>query len=174
MGLARLNRGQLVLVAAAVIAIGLVPILFAYLQLGFHPDVDRTPAVAGDDAVAYLDRSVHDAAAATAGDYAAHESDGLADAVRDSIDDDIEALARSRLEEGVGYEVTYNATAAAGWEGAACETGPGARFGECAADGGVVVQPRAGDAVLVAVAFDVRAIGPESTAELTVVIDVGG
>lgn len=41
-------------------------------------------------------------------------------------------------------------------------------------DGGVAMQERTGDAVLLAVGFDVRVVGPDAEAELTLVIDVGG
>ena len=55
MGLVRLNRGQLVLVAAAVVAVGLVPVLLAYLQLGYHPDTAPEPDVSGETADAIQD-----------------------------------------------------------------------------------------------------------------------
>jgi hypothetical protein len=174
MGLVRVDRGQLVLVAAAVIAIGLAPVLFAYLQLGYHPDVEPRPDVSGGQAVDYLDRSVHDAAAETAGEYAWRDRDAMAAAVRDRIDADVETLERARLEEGVTYVVGYNDTAAERWLDDNCVSGDGKRFGDCAADDGVVLQDRAGEAVLLAVAFDVRVVGPDGESELTVVVEVGG
>ncbi|WP_254838430.1 DUF7261 family protein [Natronomonas marina] len=174
MGLVRVERGQLVLVAAAVVAIGLVPILLAYLQLGYHPDVAPEPDVSGEEAVDYLDRSVHDAADRTAGEYAWGQRAAMADAVRDEVDPDIESLETARLEEGVTYVVRYNDTAAAEWIDDNCVTGDGKRFGNCAVDGGVASQERAGEAVLLAVAFDVRVVGPDGETTLTVVVDVGG
>ncbi|WP_411715927.1 hypothetical protein [Natronomonas sp.] len=172
--MARVERGQLVLVAAAVIAIALVPILFAYLQLGFHPDVAGAPAPSGVEAESFLDRSTHDAAAATAGEYDWSQRSEMAAAVRDAIGNDIETLETTRLEEGVAYEVSYNDTAAAAWRSGNCERGDGRRFGACETDGGVVMQERAGEAVLLAVGFDVRVVGPRSEANLTLVIEVGG
>lgn len=35
-------RGQLVLAAAVVIAIALVPVVIAYLQLGYHADIEAS------------------------------------------------------------------------------------------------------------------------------------
>ena len=175
MGLVRVERGQLVLVAAAVVAIALVPVLFAYLQLGYHPDVGGTePAVTGEEAVAYLDRSVHDATAATAGDYAWDDRERRAEAVREAVDGDVDTLEASRLEEGVAYDVSYNATAATEWAAGNCPRGPGRRFGECDVDGAVVLQERAGEAVSLAVAFDVRVVAPDGSADLTLVVEVGG
>ena len=174
MGLVRLNRGQLVLVAAAVVAIGLAPVLLAYLQLGYHPDAETRPDVSGGQAVDYLDRSVHDAAAATAGEYAWRDRAAMAAAVRDRIDADIETLERTRLEEGVTYLVGYNDTAAEVWVGDNCVRGDGKRFGECTVDGGVAMQERAGEAVLLAVAFDVRVVGPQGKSDVTVVVEIGG
>jgi len=181
MGLVRLTatgtsvkRGQLVLVAAAVIAIGLVPMLFAYLQLGYHPDTASDPEVSGEGAVAYLDRSVHRAARETAGEYEWGQRAAMADAVRATLDDDVDALETARLEEGVAYEVQYNGTAAEAWVDDNCDRGDGKRFGDCAVDDGVATQERAGEAVLLAVGFDVRAVGPDGETDLTVVIEVGG
>jgi hypothetical protein len=174
MGLVRVDRGQLVLVATAVVAIGLAPVLLAYLQLGYHPDVDQRPDVAGGQAVDYLDRSVHDAAAATAGEYAWRDRAAMAAAVRDRIDADVEILERTRLDEGVTYRVGYNDTAAEAWVGDHCVRGDGKRFGDCRVDGGVAMQERADEAVLLAVAFDVRVVGPQGESELAVVVEVGG
>jgi len=174
MGLVRVDRGQLVLVAAAVVAIGLAPILLAYLQLGYHPDVTTEPDISGGTAVDYLDRSVHDAAAKTAGEYGWADRAAMADAVRDDVDDDLESLERSRLEEGVAYVVEYNRTVAGTWVDDNCVSGDGKRFGDCTVDGGVAMQERAGEAVLLAVGFDVRVVGPDGETELTVVVEVGG
>lgn len=174
MGLVRVKRGQLVLVAAAVIAIGLAPMLLAYLQLGYHPDVARQPEVAGGTAVDYLDRSVHDAAAATAGEHEWRDRAAMATAVRDRIDADVDTLETTRVEDGVTYGVSYNGTAARAWVDDNCHRGSGTRFGACPVDGGVAMQERAGEAVLLAVAFDVRVVGPDRGSELTVVVPVGG
>ena len=97
----------------------------------------------------------------------------MANDVRDAIDDDVATLETSRLEEEVAYEVEYIATAAATRTAANCERGDGKRFGPCETDGGVAMQERAGEAVLFAVAFDVRVVGPDAVTELTVVMAVG-
>lgn len=174
MALVRVERGQLVLVAAAVIAIGLAPVLFAYLQLGYHPDVENQPEITGEDAVEFLDRSVHDAAAGTAGDHGWADRKTMAEAVRAEIEGDIETLETSRLEDGVSYRVTFADEIAIEWADENCEAGDGKRFGDCVADGGVVLQERTGEAVLLAVAFQVTVIGPDGNSELTVVADFGG
>lgn len=175
MDLVRVERGQLVLVAAAVIAIALTPVLLAYLQLGYHPDVEDTaPDVSGSEAVAFLDRSVHNATASTAGDYGWNERGRRADDVRDTIDSDVETLETSRLEAGAVYDVSYNRTAATDWTAENCRRGDGRRFGDCETDGGVVLQERAGEAALLAVGFDVRVVGPDAETDLTVVVAVAG
>lgn len=176
MGLVRVtgDRGQLVLVAAAVIAIGLAPVLFAYLQLGYHPDTDRQPEISGAESVAYLDRSVHDAAATTAGEYRWPAREAKAEAVRNELGGDIDTLETAALNEGLAREVGYNDTTATEWADANCESGPGKRFGDCVTDDGVVLQERAGEAVLVAVAFDVTLVGSDGESEMTVVTEVAG
>lgn len=175
MGLVRVERGQLVLVAAAVIAIGLTPVLFAYLQLGYHPDVDDgEPEITGEEAVAFLDRSVHESAAGTAGEYAWRDRDELVTAVQNGLGEDIATLERTRIDEGVAYSVGYNDTAADEWTDRNCERGAGRRFGSCETNDGITVQERAGEAVLLAVGFDVDVVGPNGETTVTVIIDVGG
>jgi len=174
MGVVRVDRGQLVLVAAAVVAIGLAPILLAYLQLGYHPDVASQPEVSGGTAVEYLDRSVHSAAAETAGEYGWRDRSAMATAVRDRIDDDVDTLETTRVDDGVTALVSYNGTAAHAWQERNCVRGAGKRFGDCTVDDGIVMQERAGEAVLLAVAFDVQVVGPNADTDLTVVVAVGG
>lgn len=82
-------------------------------------------------------------------------------------------LEASRVEEGVAYEVAYDDGAATTWRQSNCTRGDGRRFGGCAVEDGIVLQERAGEAVLLAVAFDVRAIGPDSETALTVVVEIG-
>jgi len=86
---------------------------------------------------------------------------------------DVETVEAARLEDGVTYLVAYNGTAAEGWAGDNCVSGDGRRFGDCTVDGGVASQERAGEAVLLAVAFDVLVVGPDGDSELTVVVAVG-
>jgi hypothetical protein len=175
MGLVRVERGQLVLVAAAVIAIGLAPILFAYLQLGYHPDVDDPePEITGEKAVAFLDRSVHEAAAETAGDYAWRDRDERVRVVRADIRDETNTLRRTRIDEGIAYNASFNRTVTGEWTDENCQRGAGKRFGACKSNGGVVVQNRADEAVLLAVGFDIEAVSPGGKTELTVVIEIGG
>jgi len=173
MDLVRVERGQLVLVAAAVIAIALIGILFAYLQLGYHPDVDRSSEPTGEEAVSFLDRSVHSAAAETAGEYGWNERAALVAAVRSEIDDDIATLETARIKEGVGYRIQYARETATEWDGDVCRSEPGKRFGDCKPENGIIVQERAGEAVLVAVAFDVNVIGAETRTDLKIVVTVG-
>lgn len=50
----------------------------------------------------------------------------------------------------------------------------GKRLGPCEHLEVIVLQERAGEAVLLAVAFDADVIGPDGETELTVVIELGG
>ena len=62
-GAERPERAQLVLAAAALIALALVPVAVAYLQLGSHPDVAASTDYDGHGANAerFLERAVHEA-----------------------------------------------------------------------------------------------------------------
>lgn len=81
----------------------------------------------------------------------------------------------SQVKEGVAYAAGIDREAARAWvtEGN-CPDGPGREFGDCIAERGVVVQERAGETVVVAVAFDVAVTTPNGRQELTLVVRVVG
>ncbi len=176
MGLVRLNRGQLVLAAAAIVAVALVPVLFAYLQLGYHPDVGSTPEpeTPGEDAIAHLDRAAHDAETSIAGEYAWDECEDAAAAVRDELEGPIESLETSRIDSGTAYEVSYDDAYSTERPCLPTQRGSDGDFGPCHADDGVVFQSRAGEAVLLAVAFDVVVTTPNTDRELSVLVSING
>lgn len=170
------RRGQLVLLAAVVVAVALVPMVFAYMQLGYHADVSAggeytAPA---ENADRVLSRTVHDAAT-TAERHPWNERDRTADEVRAALEPDLATLESARVERGTVYRVQYNDTAASAWTADACPTGPARQFGPCAADGGVVLQERSDETHVVAVAVDVHVVGERRTVRSTVVVRaVGG
>lgn len=151
------SRGQLVLVAAVVIAVALVPIVFAYLQLGYHADV-RAGGEYGDptaDATATLDRALHAAVAAQSTENWSRRAT-MVDELRDRLDPRVETVEAARLDEGIARTVRFNRTAAGQWAAERCPDGSGRAFGDCRVIDGVVVQERAGDAVVLGVIVDVR------------------
>ena len=180
----RSDRAQLVVVAAAATALALVPMTVAYLQLGYAGDVATEPTgtAPGGDVERALDRAVHDAAAEVAGEYRWTERDAAADAFREALADDLGDIETARLDSGAAAEVTYapdiGTTAAEGSPPddatEVCPSGSNRAFGACAADGGVVVQDRAGEATVVAAAFRLRIVRPESTTDLALLVVVAG
>jgi len=166
------GRGQLVLVAAAALAIALAPVVLAYLQLGYHADVAAgadydAPA---ENAERYLDRAVHEAAVDVPGEYAWSERADAVDAVRGRLDPKRRALAGARVESGTAYRTRYDRSAASAWAAAHCPGGPDRRFGGCEARRGVVVQERAGRTHVLAVALSVTVTTERGTSDLTVVV----
>ena len=166
------ERGQLVLAAAAIVAVALAPVVVAYLQLGYHADVAASGGydAPGQNAERLLSRAVHDAAAGVPGEFAWDEREEAAAAVRDDLRPRLDALRSSRVESGTVYQVEYNQSAAETWRRANCPVGPNRQFGYCDVRRGVVVQERAGDTHVLAVAFDVRVTTDDSEMELTTVI----
>lgn len=165
------NRGQVVLVAAAVLAFAIVPLGFAYLQLGSHADVRAQSAEAspGSETVRLLERAVHDAAGDAAGQPWAGRA-GAAARANQSLDAHIDDIAAAQVDRGVAAEITQNGSAAAAWSAANCPSGRGREFGACESRGGLVLQERAGETHLLAVAFDVTVVSERGTTELTVVV----
>lgn len=168
----RTDRGQLVLLAAALVAVALVPMAFAYLQLGAHPDVAANDAGnrPADSAVRAVERAAADASADVSGAYSwTDRSTGVA-AFGRAFDADATRIERSHLRESVAVGVGTNASAASAWADAHCPGGESRRFGPCEPDGGVVVQERVGETAVVALAVDVTVTEPRGTTAVTLVL----
>ena len=78
-----------------------------------------------------------------------------------------------RVDRGIAAEIVQNGSAAAAWASESCPVGRGREFGACESRGGLVLQERAGETYLVAVAFDVTVVSERGAAELTVLVVVG-
>lgn len=167
------GRGQLVLAAALVLVVALVPMVLAYLQLGYHADM-RTDA-GGDpatDAERVLNRAVHDASAGIATSYRWEKREEAVRTVRDRLTSPIRTLERSRLDSGTAAGVTYNESRARAFADRDCPSGPDRQFGACEASDGVVVQDRGGRTHVLAVAFDVAITTPDGRTELHTTIEI--
>lgn len=167
------RRAQAVLAAAVVVAVALVPMLVAYLQLGHPPDAAATAVERDDDAVddarRYLDRATTRAAADVRGVAWANRpttvrrmKDRLANATA-------QLEARGAANERV-YRVAYNRTVAERLARDACPRGDDRAFGDCEAAGGMVIQERVGETTVVAVAFDLQIRSPRRSTNATVVV----
>lgn len=171
------RRGQLVLIVAATIAVALVPLSLAYLQLGYHADVDTAAAdtTPVGDGQRVLERTVHNASGSVAGEYDWRERDRAVEAVNASLAPATTRLERSQLDSGIAYRIARNDSAAASWAGEHCPSGPHRRFGSCESIGGVAVQERAGETAVLAVAFDVHVLTDRGATNATLVVSaVGG
>lgn len=176
MGMVRLTddeRGQLVLVAAAALAIALAPVVLAYLQLGYHADV--TASEGYDDPVGnadrYLQRAVHEAAAPVQGEHDWTARGDAVSAVRNRLDPKRSRLADARVAAGTAYRTRYNESTARAWASAHCPRGPDRQFGPCEGRQGVVVQERAGETHVLAVALDVTVTTARGRTARTVVVE---
>ncbi|NEU57743.1 hypothetical protein FXF75_13615 [Halorussus sp. MSC15.2] len=168
------ERAQLVLAAAALVAIALAPVVVAYLQLGYHADVTASEEydAPGRNAERLLSRAVHDAAADVPDDFAWDERTAAVNAVRADLRPRVDALRASRVESGTVYQVEYNQSAAESWSDANCPGGPDTdrQFGDCETLRGVVVQERAGETHVLAVAFDVRVTTANSEMDVLLLV----
>ena len=160
------ERGQLVLVAAAVAALALVPVVAAYLQFGYAPAVADADADHGTRATRALDRVVDDAAESATG-TSWSDRDAAVERMRQLLGPRVQTLETARVDAGVVVNVTYDESLA---DSVRCPTGRGRAFGECENMDGVVVQNRTGSTVVVAVAFDVRVTTPSGVTEFSRVI----
>ena len=170
------RRGQLVLVAAAVVAVALAPVVLAYLQLGYHDDVRAT----GDyddptaDTVRVLDREVTNVSGDIPAEYAWAQRRAAVSEARSELAPTIDRLRTVEIERGTVTEIAYNASAADAWRAGNCPGGPGRQFGACVADRGVVVQERVDRTHVLAVAFDVTTTTERGETSVTVVVQAVG
>ena len=166
------ERGQLVVLAAAAIAIALVPMALAYLQLGYHADVQT--ATVEDDTVPAVERTLHQSLISASSDIPARHgwrdrSDAVT-ALRDRLRPTLDSLSTARLADGTAVEVTYNDSRAQVWEDERCPRGPDRDFGPCRTDRAVVIQERDGRTHVLAIAVDVHVTTPDSTAQVSTVV----
>lgn len=168
------DRGQIVLVAAAVVAVALLSMTLAYAQLGY--DADRTGAGTAEVAsVSDIDRSLTGSLRAAArevrrgDDHAWRDRRTVAERVAGSLDADADRLERVHAEKSRSLTVELDDAAATQWARERCPDGDGREFGPCRVIDGVVVQERADETAVVAAAFRVRVVSPdESTTALVV------
>ncbi|GGC54867.1 DUF7261 family protein [Haloferax sulfurifontis] len=161
------DRGQLVLVSGAVVVVALLALLVVHAQLGFAGATETAEAPPLDDVVETTEDAVELATAGVAGRYDWAERDAAVADFRSRLDP---ALANVERARPGGVALTTNDSAAGTWAFRNCPNGPYREFGTCVADGGVVVQERAGETAVVAVLVDVRIATPRSRTDLTVAV----
>ncbi|WP_302082520.1 DUF7261 family protein [Salinibaculum rarum] len=168
------ERGQLVVLAAAAIAIALVPMALAYLQLGYHEDIQT--ATVDDETVPEVERTLERSLVAASSDIPAKHSwdnrSGAVTTLRDQLQPSIDSLTTAALGDGTAIDVSYNNSHAQAWEREHCPQGPDRSFGPCQTDRGVVIQNRDSRTHVLAVAVDIQLTTPDRTARGTTVLTV--
>lgn len=162
------RRGQLVLLAAVLVAVAIVPMVLAYLQLSYHVDVEAGGAHDDPtaDARSVLVRAVHQAREDVPGQYSWARRSAAVRTVEARLEPRIATVETARVEEGIYRNVSYNQTLAERWENANCPS----EFGPCEAHDGIVVQERAGRTHVLAIAFDLETTGQHQRTELSTVV----
>jgi hypothetical protein len=165
------RRAQAVLAAAVVVAVALVPMLVAYLQLGHPPDAAARAAEADGpaDARRALDRAATRAAARADGAAWTNRSRAYrrANATLAAAASRVEARGARR---GAVYRVARAEGVAARLARAECPRGARRAFGPCEAVGGVVLQERGGETAVAYVALRLRVRSPEGRTDATLVV----
>lgn len=166
------ERGQLVLIAAVTITVAIIPMAFAYLQLGYDADVESTGDI-GDpegDGRQLLVRAVHDASEPVPAEFDWANRSAAADAVQSDLSSRFEAVETGLVEQGINRAVRYNTSAASAWANSNCPGGPDRQFGPCVVDGGVIVQERANRTHVLGVAVDLATITDRRESTVTWVL----
>lgn len=163
------GRGQVVVLAAVVVAVALVAMATAYHGLGYHGDVRTTTDLGVEDPMTMAERELQrdvDRVAVTANRPWAERGD--------TVNETRTALngTRNRLQRVAGRDravvvLRENSTVATDWATNHCPQGVLRAFGPCFTNGGIVVQERANETVLVGVALTVTRRSPESETTAT-------
>ena len=147
--------------------------VLASLQLDYADDVSTTvESDPGHAAERLLDRAVHNTTTDIPHLYAWHDREDAVLAIRARLATSIQTLERSRLSDGIAYNITYNGSHAQMWATTNCRRGPDTQFGSCASIDGVAVQDRAGDTHVLAVAFDITVTTADGYTNITTVIPI--
>jgi hypothetical protein len=165
------ERGQAVLLAALILVVALVPIVVAYLQLGYEGESHAGIGSDTDlDTQRLLERAVQEETSDIPSTYDWNERQRAIERVRGRLSPTVEGLSRSRLEDGITQQLTYNESSADDWAADRCPGGPDRQFGSCTAIDGIVVQERAGQTHVLAVAVDLTTTTSDRDSTLTTVI----
>lgn len=166
------RRGQVVLVAAAVVAVALTAMLLAAVQLGYQPTAGPTAGDApGIERVeAPLADAVGRGATEAAGRFSWSQRAAAATVVRAELDATITEIEAAGVDDDVVYRVRRNETVAPAVAEDLCSRGVDREFGECAAHGAIMFQERAGEAHVLGVVVDVRIAGPNRVTRATLVV----
>lgn len=159
------------LLAGVVVALALVAMLTAYLQLGYHADVDGAIDRVERDGTDYLQRATGNAVRNLRDGRARSERTTAVDDLRDRLRPRLRSLASARVEEGIAYDASFNQSAARERARTGCPGGPDRQFGNCEADRGAVVQERAGQVHVLAVGFDLKVTTAERETSVTLVVN---
>lgn len=165
------RRAQVVLAAAVVVAVALVPMLIAYLQLGYPADAAADRADRDDlaDTRQYLDRAAYDAARAVVGTAWRNRTTGALRLNATFRNATARLDARGTARDAT-YTVAYNRSLAERVATRRCPSGEHREFGRCVAVDGFVLQERARDVTLLAVVVDLRIITPTERTRVTLVL----
>jgi hypothetical protein len=161
-----------VLLAGATVALALVPMAAAYLQLGYQADLEAgtdRPSLAEVDAT--LARGLNAASAGVPAGYNWTDRGAAVEAVSRTLTDWLRAL--ERAPRGRVLDTDFDNRTATRLAARDCPGGPSRAFGPCVARGGLVLQERANRTHVLAAAIEVRALGRGAGLNATLVSTVG-
>lgn len=169
------GRGQVVLLAAGVVAVALGAMLLSYLQVAAvstpEPAGGVESEVTAGDVRRALDRAVANASRSVPAD-ARDDPNAVRTRFTDTLADDVSTLRAGWERGGAVVTVAANASAADAWADNRCPDGPRRQFDDCTASDGLVTQERLDEAYVVAVALDVRIETDRRTTRATFVVPV--
>jgi len=166
-------RAQFVLLAAAVFAVALVPVVTAYYTLGYHGDVHESGPTVEDATVGTLETALG-RATRNASDTGWADRNRTAEDVRRAATTALPAIRNATLAGNLS--VGFDAPAARNATENHCPNGAAKRFGDCAAHRGIILQNRSGRTHVVGATVHLEWTGVERSGDVTLFVrpDVAG
>jgi len=165
-------RGQLVLIAAVALAVVLLPLVLAFLQLGYHADIEAgSPTLSESDVERPLQQALHNATESTPEKYTWDERDVAAKSVTATLAPTLDILNQSAVEDGTLIRISPNQSESQKWADSSCPSGPDRDFDDCVASDGLILQDRDDRTHVLGAAYDIAISTPEKDIELTTVIE---
>lgn len=158
----------MVIVAGAVVAVALIAVLGAVLQLGYHPGHDDGDGLTPPEETRRVVTEVLDTEEETVRESAWEDRQEAVAALQIALEERFQVLERTPIESI--RRVRFAPEMAAERLAELCPRGPGQQFGPCVAIDGVIVQDRGGSTHLVAVVLRVTVTTDESESVVTIVV----
>lgn len=159
------SRGQLVLLTSGVVAVALVLIFMAYIQLGYAGDQQVNQKQPGSDALEAVEMAAHQAKV----NVTHSNQENTTEQFIKDFDQKVDTIEQSKQDSSVIYRITRNNTAAT----TAVEKYNTQKSADLSTSNGVITREAKQDQII-GIGVDIHVTTPTSTSKTTTIIETKG